>query len=194
MKIPTFKCPHCENDLGTAVNAYLYGSPLRVCNKCKKTYIDSRYHEIAIEGIRQEDINPTEVDKQAHRKAGSKSILIGFGMIALFILILFTGFIVFPLPIFGVFLIIGGFGARKSDNPKELEKTRQALEIERQKSVLRMQDPQYVEQLRAIGYNIPSSAQPATGNTVVSQQYSCANCGTVLELNDKFCPKCGSPR
>lgn len=191
MKIPTFKCPHCGNNLGTAVNAYLYGSPFRVCNKCKNSYVDKRYHEIAIEGIRQEDINPTEADKQSHRKSGTKAIWIGIGMLALFIIILFTGWIVFPLPIFGVISIIGGIGAMKGDSKKELEKTRNALEIERQQSMLRMQNPQYVEQLRAIGYDIPLNIQ-SVGNTY-TQQNVCKNCGTALDTSDRFCPKCGTP-
>lgn len=191
MKVPTFKCPHCGNNLGTAVNAYLYGSPFRVCNKCKNSYVDNRYHEIAIEGIRREDINPTEADKQSHRKSGWKAIWIGVGMIALFIIILFTGWIVFPLPIFGVISLIGGIGAMKGDSQKELEKTRRALEIERQQSMLRIQNPQYVEQLRAIGYNIQTNAQPA--GVTYSSQNTCGNCGTALEQNDRFCPKCGTP-
>ena len=191
MKVPTFKCPHCGNNLGTAVNAHLYGSPFRVCNKCKNSYVDNRYHEIAIEGIRQVDINPTEADKQAHRKSGLKAIWIGLGMIALFIIILFTGWIVFPLPIFGVISIIGGIGAMKGDSKKELEKTRNALEIERQQSMLRMQNPQYVEQLRAIGYDIPLNIQ-SVGNTY-TQQNVCKNCGTALDTSDRFCPKCGTP-
>lgn len=192
MKIPTFRCPHCNNDLGFAMDAYLYGSPLRQCNKCKKTYVDNRYHEIAIEGIRQEDINPTEADKQSHKKSGSKAIWIGVGMIALFVIILFTGWIVFPLPIFGVISIISGISAKKGDSKKELEKTRKALEIERQQSILRMQNPQYVEQLRAMGY-IRSSNMGQSAPSI-AQKSTCSNCGAELDDTDRFCPKCGNPK
>ena len=96
MKVPTFRCPHCGHDLGTAINAHLYGSPLRICGKCKQTYIDRRYHEIALEGILQEDINPTEAQKKIHKSNGIKFILIGFAMIAVFmVLAALTGILFF---------------------------------------------------------------------------------------------------
>ena len=135
MKIPVFKCPHCGHNLGYAVDAHMYGSPARECPNCKKMYLDNRYHEIALEGIRRQDIDPTEADKQSHRKSGRNAILLGVGMLALFFLILFTGWIVFPLPIFGVISIIGGIAAMKGDSQKELEKTRAALELEKQQSL-----------------------------------------------------------
>ena len=169
MKVSHFKCPHCGNDLGTAVNLYLYGSPLKVCDKCKQTYVDSRYHEIAIEGIRQEDINPTKEDKKENRKGGFKAILLGLGCIALFILILYFGYIAYMLPVIGVFFLVGGICGMTKDGKKSLEKKRQELEIERQQSMLRMQDLRYVEQLRAAGYSIPSSDQNTTPDSVDSQ-------------------------
>ena len=192
MEVQTFKCPHCGNNLGTAVDAYLYGSPFRVCNKCKNSYVDNRYHEIAIEGIRQEDIYPTENDKKSHRKSGWKSIWIGIGSIVLFVIILFTGWIVFPLPIIGFVSIIGGVRKMKSDTKKSLEKTRAALEIEKQQSFLRLQDPLYVEKLRSIGYNIPYS-EPSS-YVQQPRQNVCTSCGTPLNENDRFCPTCGTQR
>lgn len=155
VKVPAFKCPHCGNDLGVAMDAYLYGSPFRVCSKCKNSYVDKRYHEIAIEGIRQEDSNPTDADKKVNRKTGSLAILLGLGLFALFIIILFFGWIFYPLPIFGILSIGVGISAFKNNSKKKLEKTRRTLEFEKQQSFLRMQNPQYVEQLRAIGYDIP---------------------------------------
>ncbi len=191
MKKIIIKCPHCGNSLKEEDNAYLYGSPFRVCSKCKNTYVDNRYHEIAIEGIRQEDINPTEADMKAQRKSGWKWIWIGIGMNALFIIILFTGWMIFPLPIFGVSFIISGSRSIKNVSPKQLEKKRKEIEAEKQQSLLRIQNPEYLEQLRTIGYNIPFSEQSAPVQQ--PQQKICASCGTHLDENDRFCPKCGTP-
>lgn len=44
-------CPYCGAKIKDYVeNKWLYGSPLRICEKCGEKYIDSRYHEIALEG------------------------------------------------------------------------------------------------------------------------------------------------
>lgn len=207
MKVPVFRCPHCNNDLGFAMDAYLYGSPLQQCKKCKKLYVDNRYHEIAIEGIRQEDINPTDTDKKNHKQSGLFGLLIGVGMIALFLIILTTGWAIIPLPIFGVISIIGGIAAMTGDNKRSLEKTRKALEVERQQSILRMQNPQYVAQLQAMGYRIPQQNifEPLSDKPINQPGDSvfypvgaptgfCGKCRTPLDGNDKFCPKCGNPR
>ena len=198
MKVPVFRCPHCNHDLGFAMNAHLYGSPLRQCEKCKKTYVDNRYHEIAIEGIRQEDINPSDADKKNHKQSGLFALLLGVGLIVVFLLVLGTGFAIIPLPIFGVLSIIGGISAMTGDNKRSLEKTRKALEIERQQSMLRMQDPHYVAQLRAMGYQFPQQpvnqqgmGVPATPSVAAPV---CRNCGAAIAADEKFCAQCGAPR
>lgn len=44
-------CPYCGAKIKNYVeNKWLYGCPLRVCEKCGEKYIDRRYHEIALEG------------------------------------------------------------------------------------------------------------------------------------------------
>lgn len=193
MKITKFKCPHCGYDLGPAINVYLYGSPFQVCKKCKKTYVDPRYHEIAVEGIRREDIEPTEDDKKEHRKSGWTTIGIGLAMFVGFALCLCIGLIAFPLPIIGVICLIGGIGTLKGDNEKALEKSRKELEMKKQESFLRMQDPQYVEQLRSIGYHVKTTTPPPPPAAACSQPPVCANCGTALDSNARFCPNCGTP-
>ena len=189
MKIPVFKCPHCGHNLGYAVNAHLYGSPMRPCPQCKKMYLDDRYHEIALEGIRREDIDPTALDQQAHRKKGRNAIWLGIGLLVLFGLILLVGLIVFPLPIVGVICIISGISILREDPEKELAKTRAALELEKQQSFLRVQDPQYIAQLQAMGYRFPQQPAPvpapATG--------FCRHCGAQLAADASFCGKCGAP-
>lgn len=190
MEVNHLICPHCSNNLGAAVDAYMYGSPLRRCNRCKNPYLDTRYHEIAIEGIRQEDLNPHDVSMEADKKAANKIIWIGVGMLVAFVLILFTGWIVFPLPIFGVIGIVRGIAAKKETAKTGTMKTVQALEMERQQSFARMQNPAYVEQLRAMGY-----APVLHGNVpVANQTVTCSRCGTALGDQDRFCPTCGNSR
>lgn len=192
MKVTKFKCPNCGFDLGPAIDFYLYGSPFQVCKKCKKTYVDPRYHEIAVEGIRREDIEPTEEDKKANRKSGWTTIGLGLVMFAAFVLGLFIGVIAIPLPFLGVILLIGGIGTMKRDNKKALNKRRQELELEKQQSFLRVQDPQYVEKLRSIGYHVKQTTPPPAAAS--SQPPVCAACGTELDDNVRFCPNCGTPR
>ncbi len=186
VKVPTFKCPHCNNDLGTAVNAHLYGSPIRICAKCRNTYVDRRYHEIAIEGVQQLDVNPTTEDKKSNIKRGFSLLGLGIAAIALFILILATGWMVFPLPIIGGILIASGIGFFKENSKKSIESKQKEIEIERQQSELRLKNPEYVKQLKDIGYISDDF------NAAPPQQTVCSNCRTVLDGTDKFCPKCGT--
>ena len=50
----TSKCPHC----GTTIRAHRfqsehdYGSPLRTCFYCNKSYVDKYYIEIAVDGLK----------------------------------------------------------------------------------------------------------------------------------------------
>lgn len=185
-----FKCPHCGHPLGPSENAYFYGSPFRVCNKCKQTYVDNRYHEIALEGIRPQDITPTEGEKKNRQKDGMKKLWIGIGLCAAFVLILFTGWIVFPLPIIGVGMIVSGVKVMKGAGAKGIEKTKRALALEEQQSRQRMQDPAYVEKLRSIGYQIPSYEQPV--ESAQPQVKFCSSCGTRLNGDGRFCPNCGA--
>lgn len=51
-------CPQCGGKIPSyAANKRLYGSPIRICKKCGSRYIDSRYHEIALEGIQAYDLS-----------------------------------------------------------------------------------------------------------------------------------------
>lgn len=152
VKIPNIICPHCKTNMGLATEQYLYGSPFRVCKKCKKTYVDARYHEIAVEGIRQEDIEPSEEQLKKKRRSGRATVWAGVGVFALFFLILAAGWIVYPLPVIAVICMINGSGKVRECSKKGLEKIRRNLEIEAAQSNQRMQDPQYVEQLRSVGY------------------------------------------
>lgn len=56
MEVNEGKCPFCGHKFFFYnKDAYYYGSPIQTCKKCGSKYIDRRYHEIAIEGIRSAD-------------------------------------------------------------------------------------------------------------------------------------------
>ena len=88
-------CPFCNTYAGLA--DYKYGSPLRTCKKCKKQYLDTTYHEIAFEGIRESDINPTEEQLaqmvKDNRKYGRNALLLGIAALGAGVLLLFLGWL-----------------------------------------------------------------------------------------------------
>lgn len=52
------RCPYCGKEIyGFNENAWEYGRSVRSCKRCKKKYIDPRYHEIAIDGINPDAYN-----------------------------------------------------------------------------------------------------------------------------------------
>ena len=189
MEVNQLICPHCNNNLGAAVDAYIYGSPLRQCGRCKAPYLDHRYHEIALEGIRPEDLHPSAAPVQDNLGSG-KAILIGVGILALFVVILFFGWIVFPLPIIGIIFIVRGINAKKDTAKVGRGKNLQALKMEKQQSYARMQNPDYVKQLRRMGY----APVLQWNQAVPTQTITCSRCGNALDSQDRFCPTCGNTR
>lgn len=144
------QCPHCGNDLYNPTATYLYGSPIRTCSRCGGTYIDKRYHEIAVEGVPEQTV--TEADKRESRKQALWSLLVAIVSFVLFIVIIGVGYIVYILPVVTVVSFGNMFKALRKSRGKLDRKKKKALEIERQQSQKRMQDPQYAEELRRIGY------------------------------------------
>ena len=157
-------CPHCGKTLSLAAKGdYFYGSPLKKCKYCKQYYIDRRYHEIAIEGVREKDTRlPTKEERRADRKDGLKKALIGFGGVVLsFVLFgvgIETGYIVCG----AAFILIGstpllfsGLGKLfKRQSIRKLNKNLSKIEEERKKSVQRMLNPKYIARLQAEGYDV----------------------------------------
>ena len=152
------KCPHCKKNLGNInTDDYLYGSPLKTCPKCKKEYLDPRFHEIAIDGIRDCDISSDPDFLAKKRKNGLLTILGGIGVMALFIILIMVGWIFYLFPVISIILIIGGVKTLKETNPQAIEKKRAELDQEKMRSYARMQNPQYVAQLRAYGCAVPAT-------------------------------------
>lgn len=179
MRKPPFRCPHCGYNPGEAADAYLYGSPIRVCAKCKQEYVDRRYHEIAIDGIRFEDINLSPERFVADRKKAFITIIIGVSILVLNLIIAFNSSATISFPVFtfisllGAVILVSGIDTLMDGTKRSIEKNRAILEQERQISVLRMVNPNYVQKLRTIGYSL-----------------KCLNCNRELNQYQPSCPGC----
>lgn len=58
-------CPHCGKMNRESCNAYMYGSPIRVCQSCGRKYTDLRYTEPAINGFDPKSANSSVFAKGA---------------------------------------------------------------------------------------------------------------------------------
>lgn len=145
-------CPYCGAKIKDYVaNKWLYGSPVRVCGKCGKNYIDRRYHEIAVEGYQPGTLSV---------KRALKVLLI---CIALFLIcagILYYElnfqsyyhpmylFLV-PMSAFAViFMIVDIIRIKTGSKERALEKLKAESEE-------RLGDTEYARTLKSIGYNVP---------------------------------------
>ena len=90
------------------------------------------------------------------RKSGRLTILGGVGVMVLFVLLLATGWIFYFFPVISIALIAGGIKTLKETNPDAIQRKRAELQFEEQQSQMRMQNPQYVAQLRSFGYALPA--------------------------------------
>ena len=53
------RCPHCQYrylEKTISEPLYLYGSPIITCQRCKKNFIDTDFHEAALTGVRERDL------------------------------------------------------------------------------------------------------------------------------------------
>ena len=146
----TKRCPHCGyaytvHHLGKVV---AYGSPIRRCAKCNKTYIDKDYIEIEIEGIR-------DVDKM---RVSPQTIVLFLGCL------LISGMGIFLISGGADYAYIGWFctiiflasGLFLFFNELLDYKNRQKrLENEKKASKERLSNPEYARALLKIGYSIP---------------------------------------
>ncbi|MCM1180435.1 MAG: hypothetical protein NC347_09280 [Clostridium sp.] len=44
-------CPKCGKKVREKCNAWVYGSPIRTCPHCKREFLDTRWREVAIDGL-----------------------------------------------------------------------------------------------------------------------------------------------
>lgn len=145
-------CPHCGAKIPSYVaDKWLYGSPLRTCKKCRNRYIDSRYHEIVLEGIRACDVSARP--PLVYALTGLIIAAVSAGILYFewnyqnYYHIVFL----FLIPA-GVLMILWGIvdaiRAKMGLKAKKMEKLRQ-------ESAQRLSDKNYAHELKARGFYIP---------------------------------------
>ena len=215
MQSNTVNCPHCHGVQPGTPNDYYYGSPLQTCRRCKKMFLDKRYHEIAVEGLRSEDT--------AFRSTAAKlAPFICLAMIALGVVTLLTYDgsrmkIRILGPLLGVLGLIGLIPSIRALTKSGHAKAMAALDEKRRESEQRLRNPTYAAALADLGYAVPAvylsaSVAPPYGQapaapdqraTPVPQNAApvpqnapigaCARCGNYLHRGDRFCDRCGAP-
>ncbi|MCR5799925.1 MAG: hypothetical protein K6G69_07610 [Lachnospiraceae bacterium] len=150
------KCKYCNKKIMSydyPVLQVRYGNPIRRCKKCNAEYLDPRYKEMGIEGIKDSDFSKA-----------SFTVMTVIG-----VLILARGIYLFgtePLgakelklvmPLFwtgvGIFMIVGGiFELIRINNGSKQTKYLRMYE----ESCERLKDEIYVEKLYKLGYDLPA--------------------------------------
>lgn len=148
-------CPYCKTKLFTYNQnqlKWLYGSPIRPCKKCKRNFIDIRYHEIAIEGI--------ELGTFSIKKAiKSALILAAISFISYLLLYYERHYQEYYHPQFYAIIIVSAIGALfmifdaikiiTGIKKKKIEKLQN-------ESITRLKDKSYAQQLAGLGYPVPN--------------------------------------
>ena len=145
-------CPYCGAKIKDYVpNKWLYGSPVRVCGKCGKNYIDSRYHEIAVEGYQPGALSVSR---------DLKCILILLAMLLISGGILFYElnfsnyyhpmfFFIILMSVIGVIFMLADIIRIKTGSKER------ALEKLKAESEGRMKNSEYAHMLKDLGYSVP---------------------------------------
>ena len=130
------KCPHCGTFIRqTTKGQYNWGSPLKMCYKCNTAYIDSCYHEVAIEGFSNTD-----------------TIRSDWWLMLLPIMITFMSSFAYPI----LFLLVVGmivamiFGVVRTRKKNERE-----MKAEMARSIERLSNYDYALLLKKAGYDVP---------------------------------------
>ncbi len=145
-------CPYCGKTIRVkqTKTEHAYGSPVRACEHCKKTYIDRYYRELALE-------DPSRVDR---RKIAPKNVaMLLFG--ALLIVLsdfLFSG--AKDVVIRVLLSVLGGLLALSATwvivtEYRNYDARMKFFEEERAESEKRLSDPEYAQKLKNAGYHVP---------------------------------------
>lgn len=145
-------CPYCGKTI--RVKRYkaehAYGSPVRTCEHCAKTYIDRYYRELALEGEKSID----------RRKIAPKNV----GMMLFGILIVLFGAFLFPeekdIMIRVLLIILGGLLTLSAawvliTEYRTYDARMKFFEEERAESEKRLKDNEYAQKLKNAGYRVP---------------------------------------
>lgn len=150
-------CPHCGKMNRESCNAYMYGSPIRVCKSCGQKYVNSRYTEPALQGFDTRTTNPDLYKKATPFFAAFMVLGILWNRYTVTHLGYYTTYQI-------LFIFLGAIGTigcivqyfRITTGLAEKSNQRYLSESEE-----RLKDPQYVADLIANGYNVPEKYRPA---------------------------------
>lgn len=151
MTYKTKSCPYCGKIYTWMETAnHHYGSPLRVCSQCNKTFIDKSYKELACNEYAIDEVYKVE-------PISIFSVIIGLIFIALSILQATAPedevmFILFLL--FGILLLGAGCYFIKKDISTYPSRCKQ-LEREISLSRKRLSNPEYARKLHSLGFYVP---------------------------------------
>lgn len=127
-----------------------FGSPIQTCKKCKGTYLDRRYHEIAIEGIG----NTLSVKRSFKIALISLALFAAAFLLNLVMVILqdkYSVEMVF-IQVLSLLMMLAAFidaiMIKTGIKEKKLEK-------KRQESVKRLRNIEYARTLADFGYDVP---------------------------------------
>ena len=153
-----FKCPSCGKKLFSyEPRMRKYGEILKKCKKCGGEYLDPRCHELAVEGIPEDEFNYLSYVFM---------VLLGAFFIWRGIHNLHTYQLGVPselqwlMPV--VFILIGGaciIGAIAGMISIKTGLKRRKFERLLEESKRRMKDSSYVYSLKKLGYNIPENEE-----------------------------------
>lgn len=160
IKIAHGVCPNCGASItgmnSDTRNVVYYGSPVRTCRRCKGSYIDTRYQEYAITGIPERELS-VKHDLKAI------AIIAAFGIISTGINVadiwfegeyfIMLAVISFFCPIFAIAMIVDIIRIKTGAKGRKLE-------LKRQESIARLQDPAYAQVLYEAGYLVPAEYLP----------------------------------
>lgn len=140
----TIICPHCKGIVESGKNRQRqYGSPIRTCPRCGRTYLDDNFAEAGL-------LSEKEVKERAFSWFSIIVVLMGgfflfFGIKELTVSLIALGIILVAL---GLFSIISNLKYEPSEDEK--------FQNELRESKQRLSNPQYVIALYELGYSIPS--------------------------------------
>lgn len=151
MTYKTKSCPYCGKTYAWMETTYRhYGSPLRVCSQCNKTFVDKSYQELACIDYGTADVHKIE-------PISVFSVIIGLIFIVLSTLQATAPddggmFILFLLS--GIFLLCAGCYFVKKDISTYPSRCKQ-LEREISLSRKRLSNPEYARKLHSLGIDVP---------------------------------------
>ena len=149
-------CPNCNKLVGTyGVGEYRYGSPLKVCPKCKTEYINPVFHEIEIDGIAPEAFDIKRL--LIALVFGIVFFAIGAGIHYFEVTTKdyyhYSYIFIMLISVMVIFFAIGNIIIKTGLKAKRNERLRQ-------ESADRLSNPRYAVWLHQHGYNVPEKYLP----------------------------------